>query len=275
MRLFLLTALAMIGFAANSVLNRIALVGDPGAPAGFALIRLASGAAFLLVLLRIRRGGPVPWRAPNRLLAAAMLALYVLGFSFAYVTLDAGVGALILFGGVQMTMFAGAVLAGEAIAPTRWIGAGVSLAGLAWLLWPSGAVAPDPAGALLMGAAAFGWGVYSLLGRTVDDPLGATAVNFAWAVPAGLAALAIAPAVPGARSALLAVLSGAVTSGAGYALWYAVLPRLGAARAAIAQLSVPVIALGGGALALGEGLSTRLVASAALVLAGIALSLRC
>jgi drug/metabolite transporter (DMT)-like permease len=274
MRLILLTALTMIAFAANSVLNRMALVGDATGPAAFALIRLGAGAVFLLVLAYGRKRGRVPWRAKRRLWGAATLAVYVLGFSFAYVTLEAGVGALILFGGVQITMFIGALALGERVPRARWLGSGVAFGGLAVLLWPVGGVAPDLGGAALMVAAAIGWGIYSLLGRGGDDPLGATAANFAIAVPVGLVVFALLPGEVTLRGAVLAVLSGAVTSGAGYALWYSVLARLEASLAAVAQLAVPVIATAGGLVLLGEAVSLRFVAATALVLAGIALSLR-
>lgn len=274
MRLFLLTALVMVAFAANSVLNRLALAGGDIGPAAFAALRLAAGAA-VLALLVLARGGRVPLVAPGRLKAAAALALYMLGFSFAYVTLDAGLGALILFGGVQITMFAGAVLAGEPIPGRRWAGAALAFAGLAWLLWPEGAGAPDPGGAALMAAAALGWGLYSLFGRRAADPLAATAANFAVALPAGLAALALAADLGGATAIGIAAaaVSGAVTSGLGYALWYAVLPGLGASRAAVAQLTVPVIALAGGALILAEAPTPRMLMAGAVVLGGIWLSL--
>ena len=274
MRLILLTTIVMIAFAANSVLNRMALVGDATGPAGFALIRLVSGAVFLLALAYLRKRRTVPWLARHRFWGAAMLAVYVLGFSFAYVTLDAGAGALILFGGVQITMFAGAVGMGESVPLMRWVGSGVAFGGLAVLLWPQSGVAPDFAGAALMVAAAAGWGVYSLLGRENADPLGSTAANFALAVPAGLMVFALFPSDVTVRGAVLAVLSGAVTSGAGYALWYSVLARLESSVAAVAQLTVPVIAVAGGLVFLGEPVSLRFAIATVLVLAGIALSLR-
>ncbi len=274
MRLLLLTSLVMIAFAANSVLNRMALVGDATGPASFALIRLASGAGFLLLLAGFRSGRNVPWRAQGRFMGALTLALYVLGFSFAYVSLETGVGALILFGGVQITMFAGALIARENVPVARWAGAGIAFGGLVVLLWPTGGIAPDPVGAVLMVGAAIGWGVYSLLGRRVDDPMGSTAANFTLALPIGLAVFAIIPGEITSKGALLAVISGAVTSGAGYALWYSVLPRLAASVAAVAQLTVPVIAVAGGLVFLGEPVSIRFIVAAALVLAGIAISLR-
>jgi drug/metabolite transporter (DMT)-like permease len=274
MRLLLLTTLVMIAFAANSVLNRMALVGDATGPAAFALIRLAAGAVFLLAMTRLRAGAGVPWKTDGRVAGVLMLALYVLGFSFAYVSLETGTGALILFGGVQITMFAGALIAREAVPLARWIGAVIAFVGLAVLLWPAGGVVPDPVGALLMAGAAVGWGVYSLLGRTVADPLGSTAANFALALPIGVVVFFIVPGDLTPRGAVLAVISGAVTSGAGYALWYTVLPRLQASVAAVAQLTVPVIAVAGGLVFLAEPVSLRFVAAAALVLAGIAISLR-
>jgi len=209
-----------------------------------------------------------------RLWGAATLALYVLGFSFAYVTLEAGTGALILFGGVQITMFAGALLAREQVPGARWIGAGVAFAGLLVLLWPLGGIAPDTQGAALMAAAAVGWGVYSLLGRGSANPLGATAANFALALPAGVLIFALLPDTVTARGAVLAVISGAVTSGAGYALWYSVLPRLAASVAAVAQLTVPVIAAAAGLVLLGEPVSARFAIAAILVLGGVIYSLR-
>ena len=275
MRLFLLTALTMTAFAANSVLNRMALVEDGMGPASFAAIRLVSGALALAALVVLRREGRgLRLVAPGRVTGTLSLALYVLGFSFAYVTLDAGLGALILFGGVQVTMFAGAVLAREQVPPARWLGAGVALSGLAVLLWPEGATAPPIAGAALMIAAALGWGIYSLAGRGAGDPLGDTAANFVLAAPLGLLVVLLLPDGVTAQGVVLACLSGIVTSGLGYALWYTVLPRLAASVAAVAQLTVPLIALAGGVLFLGEALTLRFALASALVLGGVALSLR-
>lgn len=273
MRLIALTALTMVAFAANSVLNRLALAGADMGPASFAAIRLLSGALMLWVLVAVRDKGRagghqrIDWRGP------VTLALYVLGFSFAYVTLDAGVGALILFGGVQITMFAGAVLAREVIPVNRWVGAALAFGGLVWLLMPQGGVVPGGKGAALMVAAALGWGMYSLIGRRAGDPLLATARNFALAAPAGLLVWAMLPDAVSWRGAGLAIVSGMVTSGLGYALWYRVLPGLPAAVAAIAQLSVPVIAMAGGLAFLGEVPDLRFVLAAGLVMAGVVVSL--
>lgn len=272
MNLFLLTALTMVAFAANSLLNRAALLDGAAGAADFAVLRVLAGALTLMVLAR-----GAGWRAltptPRRLSMAAGLAIYVLGFSFAYVALPAGLGALLLFGGVQVAMFAGAVLGGEPVPPRRWAGAAIALVGLVWLLWPAGAGAPDLGASVLMIAAALGWGYYSLAGRGAVDPTAETAANFFWAIlPAALvwvvAAQGIAP-----WPAILAVISGAVTSGLGYALWYAVLPQLGASRSAVAQLTVPVIAVLAGALLLAEPLTLRVLIAALAVILGVALSL--
>lgn len=272
MRLILLIALTMLAFAGNSVLTRMALVwGDAGA-SSFALVRLVAGAVALLALLAWRDGRAICPRVAWG--GAAALALYVVGFSLAYRWLDAGVGALILFGGVQVTMFAGAVLRGEAVAPARYAGALLALAGLAWMMWPTGGAAPDLLGSAVMLAAALGWGIYSLRGRMVRDPLADTAWNFLWAVPAGVVLFAALPDAMTARGAALAVASGAVTSGLGYALWYRVLPQIAGSTAALAQLTVPVIALAGGAAVLGEPLTVRFALASALVLGGVALGLR-
>jgi drug/metabolite transporter (DMT)-like permease len=271
LRLAGLVALVMTAFAANSVLNRMALAGgDPSGPAAFAALRLLTGAAALAVLVRLGgRGLHLSFK--ERWRGTSALALYVLGFSFAYVTLDAGIGALILFGGVQITMFAGALLRGERPAPLRWMGAGVALGGLVWLLWPAGAAAPDMAGAALMAAAALGWGIYSLIGRGARDALAETAGNFAMAAPLGLAVWLIVGDALTPVGAALATVSGVVTSGLGYALWYRVLPRLEASTAALAQLTVPVIAMGGGVALLGEENTPRLVFASGLVIGGVAL----
>ena len=260
----------MVAFAANSVLNRLALVDGTTGPAAFAAVRLVSGAVALAALAHLGQG--VPLLARGRWIGVAALALYVLGFSFAYVSLDAGIGALILFGGVQITMFAGAIALGEKVPGARWIGAAVALSGLVILCWPSGATAPDPIGAGLMAAAALGWGVYSLHGRGAVDPLGQTAANFFLAAPLGLAVFLIVRDPISARGLVLGIVSGVVTSGLGYALWYSVLPRLQSSVAAVAQLTVPVIATAGGILFLGETVGWRFALATLLVIGGVVLS---
>lgn len=274
MRLVVLTALAMAAFAGNSLLNRLAVGGGHADAFGFAALRVAAGALVLLALVRMRGGAALPWRGPGRAGAVAGLAAYMLGFSAAYLALDAGTGALILFATVQVTMFAGALWAAEPLPPRRWLGAGLALGGLALLLWPGAGAVPAPGPALAMLVAGLGWGVYSLTGRRATDPLAATAANFALCLPVVLLPLAIWPPALDGAGVALAVLSGAVTSGLGYALWFAVLPALGAGRAAVAQLSVPVIAMAGGALLLAEPPALAAVLAAAVVLGGVGLGLR-
>ncbi|MDG1801696.1 MAG: DMT family transporter [Paracoccaceae bacterium] len=269
MRLILTVTLVMIAFAANSVLNRMALVGAEMGPASFAAVRLLSGAIALWLLIRLRRSGRIAFDA----MGAGSLLVYAIGFSFAYVTLDAGAGALILFGVVQVTMFAGALIAGETVPARRYVGAAMALIGLAYLLWPSAAVAPDLGGAALMVVAAIAWGIYSLHGRGASDPLALTGSNFVFAVPVGvLIALIWRDAMP-VDGVVLAVLAGAITSGLGYALWYHVLPQITPSVAAVAQLTVPVIAVLGGVVFLSEPLTIQLVIAACLVLGGILVSL--
>ncbi len=280
MRLIGLTGLAMAAFAANSVLNRMAVGGELIGPVAFALIRLAAGAGALALLVGLRRlgsGGAVWPGMQGRVAGVLGLVTYLFGFSFAYIRLDAGIGALILFGMVQITMFAGALWSGEAVPMRRIAGAGLAFAGLTVLMVPGGAAAGDVISYGAMGLAGLGWGVYSLAGRGAADPLAATAANFVLALPLALGLAALLPAgaqaLPVQPSGLwLAVVSGALTSGAGYALWYALVPRLGAARAGVAQLTVPVIAAAAGVILLSEPLGLRFLLAAVLVLGGVALA---
>lgn len=275
MRLFLLTALTMIAFAANSVLNRVALADGDMEAALFGVIRLVSGALMLGVLL-VLRGNRGSLKLRKSVVPVAALLAYIFGFSAAYGALDPGFGALVLFSVVQVTMFAGAVLAREYVPPGRWAGAVLALAGLAWLLWPDGEMVFSLPHVGAMSAAGIGWGVYSLFGRAAKDPLQATAMNFTLAAMVGglgLFGVGVSGNAP-VQGVGLAVVSGALTSGLGYALWYQVLPTLGAARAAVAQLSVPVIALAGGAVFAGEVLTVRFLLASALVMAGVLVSLR-
>jgi len=277
MRLALLTLLTMIAFAANSVLNRQGVAGGQIGAAEFAAVRLLSGAGMLLALVGLRtavRGTAIWPGRRGRLVGSLSLLAYLFGFSLAYRSLPAGAGALILFGTVQITMFAGAVLGGEEVPGRRWAGAGLAFSGLCLLLAPGGTGLSLPHAAA-MALAGAGWGVFSLSGRGQADALGATAWNFGLALPLGLALALAAPAdqVPTPTGLWLAVLSGAVSSGLGYALWYRILPWLGASRAAVAQLTVPVLAALGGSLLLHEALTLRFALAAALVLGGVGLAL--
>jgi len=269
MRLLALTALTMVAFAANSVLNRWALLDGLTGPAAFQALRVISGATCLAVLLTIRSGVPKLF-ARGRALGTGALLTYMVGFSFAYVVLDAGVGALILFGGVQITMFGGALVSGDRPPAAQWLGSVIAFGGLVWLLWPGAVGAPPLIPAALMATAALGWGIYSLVGRRTTDPLAETGANFKCAAPLALLVWVIVPDDITATGAFLAILSGAVTSGLGYALWYSVLPHLDAAVAALAQLTVPVIAVLGGVALLGEATTARLEFASIVVLGGVA-----
>ena len=268
MRLFALTALTMAAFAANSVLNRLALAEGGIGAVDFAAIRVLAGAATLVGLVAIRGGWG--WRAAARPSSAAALTVYMLGFSLAYLSLDAGAGALILFGVVQVTMFGGALLAREAVPPRRWAGALLALVGLVVLVGRVDVAASELAAALAMAAAGIGWGAYSLIGRGASDPLGATAANFALSLPLVLLATIVAGTEPATgRGVALAVVSGALTSGLGYALWYRLLPSLDRSAAGLAQLSVPMIAALGGVVFVGEAITLRLVVSTVLIAGGV------
>ncbi len=275
MRLFLLTTLTMTAFAANSVLNRVAI--DSGAidPASFAVVRVLTGAVVLVVFVRAR-GGVLPLWQARRAIGAGSLVLYMIGFSGAYMTLDAGLGALILFGVVQITMFTFSAIRGTAPMLRQIVGATIAMGGLAWVLWPSGQSLADPVGAALMVAAGAGWAIYSLAGRSEPDALSGTAANFCLALPLVLVSPLLLPGstvitMPGLA---LAAMSGGVTSGLGYALWYSVVPRFTPSTAATVQLVAPVIALVGGVVLLEEPASLRLALATLLVLGGIGLSIR-
>lgn len=267
------TGLALAAFAANSVLCRMALGGTVIDAGSFSAIRLASGAAALLLILAVREGGRV--RPSGSWVSAGWLFLYAVAFSFAYLDLRTGTGALILFGSVQAAMILAAFWAGDRPDVRESAGMLLALGGLGYLASP-GLAAPSLSGALLMAIAGGAWGVYSLRGRGVADPLGDTAGNFVRTVPlvAGFGLLALQNSRASIEGALLAVVSGALTSGVGYAVWYAALRGLSATRAAVVQLSVPVLAAGGGVAFLSEEISTRLVVAAALILGGVGLALR-
>jgi drug/metabolite transporter (DMT)-like permease len=268
-RVSLLIVLAMMAFAGNSLLCRIALRDTAIDAASFTSIRLVSGAVTLAVLM-IARGGR-PWTGGSWR-AAAMLFAYAALFSFAYRELTAATGALLLFGAVQMTMLAYVLAIGERLRTAQWLGLFLALAGLIGLLLPGLAAPPLASAALMLGAGA-AWGIYSLLGRGVGDPIAGTAGNFLRAVPFGLA-LSVATAARAdvdASGVLYAIVSGAVASGLGYVLWYAALPAIKAASAATIQLSVPALAALGGVLLLGERLSPRLLIASIAILGGIAI----
>lgn len=268
----LLTGIALVAFASNSILCRLALRYSTIDAATFSTVRLLSGAATLLAIMAFSRRGIA--RPPGSWLSSGMLFLYAIPFSFAYTLLSAGTGALILFGCVQLTMMIAALSSGERPHPLQWLGLTIALAGLVFLVLP-GLEAPSFAGAALMALAGFSWGIYSLRGRRAADPLAETTGNFVRAVPLALVVSAIAfGRFHAERVGLLAaVASGALASGLGYVVWYAALRGLTATRAAVVQLLVPILAALGGVAFLAEVITMRLVAASIMVLGGIALTL--
>lgn len=268
-RVLLLTMLAMAAFAANSLLCRVALRDTTIDAVTFTTVRLIAGAItlWLIVVLRSRKPG-----VAGSWYSALALFAYAIAFSWAYRSLSAAAGALLLFGSVQATMIAYGLWAGERLRGWQWIGLTLALGGLTGLMLP-GLSAPPLSGALLMITAGMAWGVYSLRGKGSGDPVGATAGNFLRTVPIALAlSLALLGDAHWDQAGVwYAVASGAVASGIGYAIWFAALPELRATSAATVQLSVPVIAAVGAILFLGESLTLRLVLASVTILGGIAL----
>jgi drug/metabolite transporter (DMT)-like permease len=269
MKITFLTALTMVAFASNSLLTRLAIDGDHIDPSSFGLIRVLSGALTLWLIVAARRSR-LPLAGRARIIGAGSLAAYIVGFSMAYLTLDAGLGALILFGVVQITMFLQGALTEAGPTRRQLVGAAVSFAGLLLALWPGADSTADPVGAGFMILAGVGWGIYTISGRGAADPLASTGANFMLCLPI-LAILLFATLEHASPTGLgLAIVCGAITSGLGYTLWYSVLPHLQQGAAAIVQLSVPVLAILGGAIFLGEAITPVIILAALLVLGGIA-----
>jgi len=270
-RILVLTALALLAFAGNSLLCRVALHDTRIDPATFTCVRLVSGALALWLIARLR--GETP-RAGGGWLSAFALFAYAAAFSFAYVQLSAGTGALLLFGAVQATMVGYGLCSGERLRALQIAGLALAIGGLVGLLLP-GLSAPPLRSSLLMLAAGIAWGIYSLRGKRAGAPLRTTAENFLRAVPFAIAASALAAAAAppslDAAGAACALASGMLTSAIGYAIWYAALGGLSSTQAASVQLSVPVIAAVGGVVLLGETFTLRLVLAATAILGGIAL----
>jgi drug/metabolite transporter (DMT)-like permease len=266
------TGLAMFAFACNSLLCRLALKSAGIDAASFTTIRLASGAAALWLIASMRRGARTGHGDAR---SAQALFVYAAGFSFAYVSLPASTGALLLFGAVQATMIGHGLRAGERLRGWQVVGLVLALGGLVGLLAP-GLTAPPLQGSMLMLIAGVAWGIYSLRGKAQGDPLQVTARNFALAVPMAFALSVVLfvlqkDASLSEAGILYAMLSGAVASGLGYAVWYSVLPALRSTQAATVQLSVPVLAAAGGVLVLGEHVTPRLLLASVSILGGIAL----
>ena len=270
-RAIALTSLAMTAFAGNSLLCRLALKQASMDAASFTTIRLVSGAAMLWLVTRTRRGAPA---GGGNWLSALALFSYAAGFSFAYVSLPAATGALLLFGAVQATMIGQGLWSGERFMGLQLVGLVLAFGGLFGLLLP-GLSAPPLEGSLLMLGAGLAWGIYSLRGKGAGNPTRVTAGNFLRAAPFAVALSLFMFMSKGtsldAAGFWYAVASGALTSGMGYAIWYAALPALKAKNAATVQLSVPVIAALGGIVFLGEPITPRLALASAAILGGIAL----
>ena len=269
----LLTLLALLAFAANSLLCRLALRNGAIDPASFTGIRLFSGAVMLVIVGAGMAARTGTTGKPGGWYGAVMLFLYAAGFSLAYVSLSAGTGALILFGAVQVTMMVSAIRSGERLGAAQWAGMAVAVAGLIYLVLP-GLAAPSLAGAALMATAGIAWGLYSVNGRGAVDPVGQTRRNFVLTIPMALLLLAAwLPKLSATREGiLLAVVSGAITSGLGYVVWYRALRGLSGVSASLVQLSTPVLAALGGIMLLSEPATSRLMVSSVLVLGGIALA---
>ena len=267
------TAFALTAFAFNSILCRLALRGGESDAAGFTLVRLASGGAALVILAYFFSSKKGIRTSGNRF-SAFFLFAYAICFSFAYLGLTAGTGALVLFGAVQITMIGVSIFRGERPTGLEWVGVLVAVGGLVYLVFP-GLAAPPLFNAGLMGAAGIAWGFYTLRGKGSVDPLADTTGNFVRSFP-----MIILAAIPffsrfhlSSRGVLLAGISGAVTSGIGYAVWYAALKHHTATRAAVLQLSVPVIAAAMGVWLLSETADMRLIIAGALILGGIGLTI--
>jgi len=269
----LYTSLAMVAFASNSLLNRLALGRESIDAVSYTAIRLMSGALILWLIASLQRNRAEP-KVRGNWISAAMLFLYAIAFSFAYFSLNAGTGALILFGSVQLTMILMVLRSGERPQPLEWLGLFLALGGLVFLVLP-GLESPSPLGSSLMMLAGIAWGIYSLRGRGANSPLADTTGNFIRAVPL----IIFVRMIPwqdthlSQTGILLAVISGAIASGVGYVIWYSALAGLTATRAAVVQLSVPILAAWGGIASLAEDISLRLVMAAVMTLGGIALAI--
>jgi drug/metabolite transporter (DMT)-like permease len=268
-----LTVLALIAFAANSVLCRLALGELAIDPASYTAVRLITGAITLWLITAFRRNGSLG-KSGGNWISAAMLFLYAVTFSFAYVSLSAGTGALILFAAVQITMIAVGLSTGERPEILEWLGLFIAISGLIYLVSP-GITAPSILGSVLMASAGIAWGIYSLRGRGASDPVGVTTDNFLRTVPlaVGLILLWLSTLTITPMGFLWAAVSGSITSGVGYVLWYAALPRLTATRAATVQLAPAPLAALGGVVVLSEAISLRLVISTVVILGGIGLAI--
>ena len=268
-RIVLLTGLALVAFAANSVLCRLALGEKAIDASSFTIIRLLSGAIVLLILFKIKNN-ELSSNSKGSWYSGIMLFLYAITFSFAYITLDTGTGALILFGSVQITMIALSLLSGNRLHFTEWLGVIIAFAGFLYLIMP-GVTAPSTTGFLLMTIAGVAWGIYTINGKGSKNPLSDTTFNFLRTVPFIIIMLLVVLKDVNftSKGILLAIISGGVTSGIGYTIWYMALKGLTSTQAAVVQLLVPVIAAFGGVIFIFEKITFRLSISSTMILGGI------
>lgn len=262
------TTCALIAFAANSVLCRLALGDETIDAASFTIIRLLSGAITLLLIMKL--GSSTTASSKGSWTAAFMLFLYAASFSYAYITLDTGTGALILFGTVQITIILITIFTGGRLSTIEWTGAFIAFSGFVYLVLPNVST-PSFSGFVLMTISGIGWGVYTLKGRESQNPLADTTKNFTLTIPlvVVLALVTFQTVQITADGVLLAIASGAIASGMGYTIWYSALGGLSAIQSSIVQLLVPVFAAFGGVIFVSETISLRLIISALLILGGI------
>lgn len=270
--IFSSTVFALIAFAANSVLCRLALGNNQIDASSFTTVRLISGAIILLIITLFQKKR-IQFEGMKNVFSAFFLFLYAVAFSFAYISLSTATGALILFGAVQITMLISALINGEHPNLFEWLGLILAISGLIYLVFP-GLTSPSLLGSFLMTLSGISWGIYSLIGRKNKDPLKSTTENFLFAVPFVIiiSLIFMDKINVNSNGFMLAVISGSVTSGIGYAIWYVALRGLTATRAATVQLSVPIIAAIGGIIFLSEGISIRLLISTVLILGGVGLA---
>ena len=276
LRLIVLISITMVAFAANSLLTRMAISNQELGASSFAFIRLLSGTLVLIAIILIRSGVKTVLKARPNFNSVLGLSAYMVGFHYAYSTLDAGLGALILFGGVQLVMFSASIIKKESLPISRWLGMFLAMFGLGILFFPSKLPEAQPiSGMFLMLLAAFGWGIYSLSGKTAIDPIARTMSNFIFTLPLVTIVYMFFPdTIPVTpKGIFLAICSGAVMTALGYALWYALLPSIDSTVASLVQLTVPVIALVMGVLLLDELITLLSMSASILVLGGVSLGL--
>ena len=271
-----LVLLTMLAFSGNALLTRAALASYNMDPELVLLLRVSAGAITLLLISYVRKYS-LKIFSNLHLKTAAALSLYLVGFSYAFTGLETGIGVLIQFGVVQLVMFASSFLSDQKVPKNKTIGAIIAFTGLIYLLWPSGDFTLNFESSVLMAIAGMAWGIYSVLGKKAESAIAATTASFLISTPICLIFVLLLPNNPdfswSNKGALLAIASGSITSGIGYALWYYVLPKIPSTNAAVSQLSVPLIAAAGGMIFMQELITLKFVISCVLVLGGIALTI--